>query len=134
MKGLHVIAIDTNVLVRVLVDDVGQIEQTQLARQLVSQHQHVYLTQIVQIECVWVLSKVYKVDKPMLVSILQHLDDNPAYILQQAECFKKALALFRMGNADFSDYIIVSECLAFKTVLYTFDKRLSRHFTTQLLS
>ena len=54
------IAIDTNVLVRVIVEDTGQSEQTNIARELVKIAQKGYITQIVQVECSWVLAKVYK--------------------------------------------------------------------------
>ncbi len=52
------IAIDTNVLVRIIVEDVGQAEQTKIARELAKTAQKIYLTQIVQVETTWVLAKV----------------------------------------------------------------------------
>lgn len=59
------IAIDTNILVRVMLEDTGQPEQTQTARDLVKNAEKVYLPQIVQVEFTWVLAKVYKVGKPI---------------------------------------------------------------------
>lgn len=61
------ITIDTNVLVRVIVDDVGQSEQTKIARDLVENAQRLYIPQIVQVELVWVLTKTYKTDKTTFV-------------------------------------------------------------------
>ena len=60
------IAIDTNVLVRIIVEDVGQAEQTKIARELAKTAQKIYLTQIVQVETTWVLAKVYKLNKVRL--------------------------------------------------------------------
>lgn len=127
------IAIDTNVLVRVIVEDTGQPEQTKIARDLVENAQNVYLSQIVQIECTWVLAKVYKIEKAALLTVLEHLLVNPAFILQRPEHFKTAIELFRQSHADFADCLILAETLYLDAVLYTFDKRLGRHSNTRLL-
>ncbi|MCO6440817.1 MAG: PIN domain-containing protein [Nitrococcus mobilis] len=52
------IAVDTNVLVRILTDDPGQPEQVQAARALASRARKVYVPLIVMVECVWVLGPV----------------------------------------------------------------------------
>ncbi|MDP3875597.1 MAG: type II toxin-antitoxin system VapC family toxin [Methylobacter sp.] len=127
------IAIDTNVLVRVIVEDTDQPEQTKIARDLVENAEKVYLSQIVQIECTWVLAKVYKIDKTTLLTVLEHLLVNPAFILQRPEYFKTAIDLFRLGHADFADCLILTESSHLDAVLYTFDKRLGRHSNTRLL-
>lgn len=127
------IAIDTNVLIRVIVEDTGQIEQTKIARELVKNAQKVYVTQIVQVECTWVLAKVYKIDKPSLLTVLNHLLVNPDYILQRSETFITALDLFRQSQADFADCLILAESQHAETILYTFDKRLGKHSDTKLL-
>jgi predicted nucleic-acid-binding protein len=118
------------VLVRVIVEDIGQPEQTKIARDLVENAQKVYLSQIVQIECTWVLAKI---DNASLLRVLEHLLINPAFILQHSEHFKTAIDLFRLGHADFADCLIVTESSYLDTVLYTFDKRLARHSNTRLL-
>jgi predicted nucleic-acid-binding protein len=127
------IAIDTNVLVRIIVEDTGQTEQTKIARELAKNAQKVYITQIVQVECAWVLAKVYKIGKSNLLNVLEHLLDNPDYALQHSETFKTALALFRESQADFADCLILAESQYAKTTLYTFDKRLGKHSDTTLL-
>ncbi|TAN70798.1 MAG: PIN domain-containing protein [Methylobacter sp.] len=127
------IAIDTDVLVRVIVEDTGQPEQTKIARDLVENAQKVFLSQIVQIECTWVLAKVYKIDKASLLAVLEHLLINPDFILQHPEHFKTAIDLFRLGHADFADCLILTESSYLDAVLYTFDKRLGRHSNTRLL-
>ncbi|MDP1615221.1 MAG: type II toxin-antitoxin system VapC family toxin [Methylococcales bacterium] len=127
------IAIDTNVLVRIIVEDTGQIEQTKIARELAKTAQKVYITQIVQVECAWVLAKVYKIGKTELLKVLEHLQVNPDYVLQHDESFQTALALFRQSQADFADCLILAESQCAKTTLYTFDKRLGKHSDTILL-
>jgi predicted nucleic-acid-binding protein len=128
-----VIAIDTNVLVRVIVEDTGQPEQTEIARELVKNARQVYITQIVQVELTWVLAKVYKIGKVSLVTVLEHLLNNPDYILQRSDIFEAALNLFRQSQADFADCLILAESQHAKTILHTFDKRLGKHNDTELL-
>jgi len=125
--------IDTNVLVRVIVEDAGQPEQTKIARDLLDNAQSVYVPQIVQVEFVWVLTKTYKIDKAMLLNVLEHLLLNPAFILQRRDVFKIAVELFKESPAGFADCMILAESLDIKSLLYTFDKRLSKHLHTQLL-
>jgi len=128
-----VITIDTNVLVRVIVDDVGQPEQTRLARDLIENAPQVYIPQIVQIETVWVLTKTYKIDKAVLLKVLEHLLSNPVFVLQRHEIFQTAVELFKQSQAGFADCLILAESLNTHSILYTFDKRLSQHSGTQAL-
>lgn len=62
------IAIDTNVLVRILVDDPDAPEQCQQARDLVSsEKESVWIAQIVLVETVWVLESCYQFRKPTIL-------------------------------------------------------------------
>jgi len=121
-----VIAIDTNVLIRILVEDTGQADQTRMARELANAAGQVYLPQIVQVETVWVLETAYKFNKTSILKILEHIQANRAFILQNYDMFSAALDIFRNCNADFSDCLILAESRKAKMTLYTFDKRLSR--------
>lgn len=118
------ISLDTNVLVRALVDDTGQPAQTAQARQAIATAQQVYITQIVQAELVWVLETNYRLDKNLIVMTLEHLADNYAYVLQNAKCFAAALLEFKAGRADFADYLILCESRSANATLLTFDKHL----------
>jgi len=120
------IAIDTNVFVRILVDDPEEIAQNQAARKIASTTRQVYVPQIVQVESVWVLETAYKVKKSDLLNILEHIAANSAFVLQHADRFAAALKIFRLYNADFSDCLILIESQAKEMTLYTFDKRLSK--------
>jgi predicted nucleic-acid-binding protein len=127
------ITIDANVLIRVIVEDTGQPEQTKIARDLLENVQSVYIPQIVQVEFVWVLAKTYKVDKMTLLSVFEHLLLNPAFVLQRRDVFQAAVALFKQSQAGFADCLILAENLDINGCLYTFDKLLSKHGNTQLL-
>jgi predicted nucleic-acid-binding protein len=62
-EKILMIAIDTNVLVRVLVNDPNAKEQCQLARDLITSHGKVWVCRIVLIETVWVLQSTYSFTK-----------------------------------------------------------------------
>ena len=65
------IAIDTNVLVRVLVDDPGAPQQNERARASVTRAKRVFIPQPVQIETLWVLSRSYGFDRQALIDVLE---------------------------------------------------------------
>lgn len=115
------IALDTNVLVRVLTDDDESPLQTQLARQLVKRAGRVYISQIVQVELVWVLERAYELDKNQIILALTLLKDSPIYELQHPTHFELALARFINHNAGFADALIVVESEQNQYTLWTFD-------------
>src|ERR1035437_4878522 len=120
------IAVDTNVLIRILVDDPDAALQMQSARALLAKAEVVYVPQIVQVETVWVLESAYCFDKSAICKILGHLLHHPQFQLQSMESFESALTLFRQHSADFSDCLILTESTSQKLQLVTFDKKLTR--------
>lgn len=128
-------AVDTNVLLRILVDDDEQMAQVQAARQFAKNAKRVFVPQIVQIELVWVLMAAYDLEKNDIIPILHHLQSNEAFFLQQEDGFSDALHLYQSNNIDFSDCLILVEsekedC----NVVVTFDKKFSRLLKVSLLS
>ena len=120
------IAVDTNVLIRILVDDLDAAPQMQAARALLAKSEVLYVPQIVQVETVWILESAYCFDKPAICKILDHLQRHPQFQLQSAESFESAVTLFRQHSADFSDCLILTESTKQQLKLFTFDKKLSR--------
>jgi predicted nucleic-acid-binding protein len=120
------IAIDTNVLVRILVDDPGQPAQVDAARALASEAKQVFVPLIVQVEMVWVLESGYGLPREAVIQSLEHLEVNQAFLLENEELCHRALALFRSSNVDYSDCVILSNCRTRNLKLYTFDKRLGK--------
>ena len=76
------IALDTNVLVRILVDNPGQPAQVDAARALASRAKQVFVPLVVQIEPVWVLESGYALSKEAVVQALEHLEVNQAFVLE----------------------------------------------------
>lgn len=120
------IAVDTNVLIRILVDDPGAEVQMKSARDLLAKSAVMYVPQIVQVETVWVLESAYSFDKPAICKVLDHLQQHPQFQLQAAESFESAVTLFRQHSADFSDCLILTESTKQQLKLFTFDKKLTR--------
>jgi predicted nucleic-acid-binding protein len=120
------IAVDTNVLVRILIDDPGATLQMLSARALLAKSGVVYVPQIVQVETVWVLETAYSFDKAAICKILEHLLHHPQFQLQLVESFESAFKLFHQHSADFSDCLILTESTSQNLQLFTFDKKLGR--------
>ena len=126
-------AADTNVLVRILVDDPEQPEQVTRARDWAEQCGEIFVSQVVQVELVWVLESAYDVPRAVIAEVLSVLLENDAFLLQNESSFAEALSTYRRGKADFSDCIIRAESLANGHPLVTFDRKFSRLDGVELL-
>ncbi len=125
--------VDTNVLVRILVTDDKQAGQVKLARQFAKKAKILFIPQIVQAELVWVLDSAYQLNKADIIQVLQHLQTNEAFQLQNEAEFSHALQLYQSNNVDFSDCLIWVESKKENCVITTFDKKFSRLPTVHLL-
>ena len=119
-------AVDTNVLIRILVNDKKQMAQVKLARQFAKRAKELFVPQIVQVELVWVLDRAYSLNKADIVRVLQHLEMNEAFTLQNESTFTEALSIYQLNNVDFSDCLILTESKNNNHSLITFDKKFSR--------
>jgi len=97
------IAIDTNVLVRVLVDDPDAPDQCEQARELLLTHSSAWVAQIVLVETVWVLESVYGFGRAEILNVIERIRENPALELEAADRLDDALALYRDSTADFAE-------------------------------
>lgn len=120
------IAVDTNVLVRVLVDEPSQPDHITAARSLVSEAGDVFVPLVVLVETVWVLESAYGLPKADVENVLEHLLANGAYTLEDEPRCNDALGIFRDSNADFSDCLILAGCRSRGLQLHTFDRRLAK--------
>jgi predicted nucleic-acid-binding protein len=121
-----VIAIDTNVLVRALIDEPSETAQITAARALLADAKEVFVSLVVLVETVWVLESAYQFSKDEVMRVLDHLLDNVAFSLDEEARCSSAVSLFRGANADFADCLILAESHRRGLDLYTFDKRLSK--------
>lgn len=127
-------AVDTNVLVRILIEDEQQKEQVKKARRFAKKAANLFIPQIVQVELVWVLDAAYDLEKEAIIEILEHLENNEAFHLQNPRQFELALQLYADYAADFSDCLIMVESQVMKCNVVTFDKKFSRLPQVELLT
>jgi predicted nucleic-acid-binding protein len=112
------IAVDTNVVVRLLVND--EREQAQLAQSLFATEE-VFIADTVILETGWVLSYSYGLDVTAIVAALRRLFGLPNVRLRDAAAVALALE-WHNGGLDFADALHLAQsahCLR----LVTFDRR-----------
>ena len=123
------IAFDTNVLLRLLLnDDARQARKAQtLLEQAVSRSAKILLPDIVLCELEWVLSSVYDVPRDEIIETLRRLLDAEEFAFLDHAAVAGALNGYEGGNADFSDHLIgATAARAGAATTYTFDRALRR--------
>ena len=97
-------AIDTNVLVRLLTRD--DRKQAALAETFVADG--AWVSHLVLVEAMWVLSAVYERQPAQLIAALKMLSAHQNLVLQDADCVAAALAHFERRPAlGFSDCLVL---------------------------
>lgn len=113
------IAVDTNIVVRLLThDDVGQYQK---AYTLFDQHD-VFIADSVILETEWVLRFAYHFDAGRIADALAHLFGLPNVHVNQPSMLAQAIAWQRQG-LDFADAFHLASSQQCKE-FYTFDKKM----------
>jgi predicted nucleic-acid-binding protein len=101
------LGIDTNVLVRYLThDDPAQADAATRVMNSLSADSPGFLSLIVIAELVWVLAISYRYQKKEIEQVLEKLLRSKEIIIERAETVSQAFRAFRMGRADFADYLV----------------------------
>ena len=102
------IAIDTNVLLRVFVeDDMGQAHAASALVQAPERNgDPVLITPIVLLELVWTLRRAYDHTKADILSVLDQVCANAVIIVDDRNAVESAINMWRRGKVDFADYLI----------------------------
>lgn len=124
------IALDTNALVRLLIED--NPDQARAVQAAVSHaeanSQQVLILSEVLIETVWVLESVYGCPRNEIASFLDTLMSAPTYAMPDKLVVQKAAVRYREGG-DFADLIIVEQARKHQAQkLLSFDKKLQKIF------
>jgi predicted nucleic-acid-binding protein len=116
-------AIDTNVLVRLFVnDDQQQHNQAKKLFQGLKQNEQVYICSVVTVELVWVLESVYGFQREAIAQTITYLLQVEQVSLENSIAFYQANKLYRDG-ADFADAMISTlAASAGCSATLTFDK------------
>lgn len=100
------IGIDTNVLVRYIMQDDEQSKiATEFLESLSIENQGVINT-VVVMEVIWVLSRSYKQPKETIALVLEELFLIPVFVFDNLPLLLKTLAVYKESKADFSDIFI----------------------------
>lgn len=130
------IALDTNVLVRFLVED--DAEQALAALGLLeglTAEQPAFVCREVMVELVWVLERVYRLPRTRIASVLQALIATKGLEIEAANDVARACSRYRLGEAGFADLMIVFAAERSRaSPLYTFDQQFARIDGTELLN
>lgn len=119
------IALDTNILVRYLVDD--DAEQAQAARTLLeglTAERSGFVCREVMVELVWVLQRAYRLSRDRIAEVLEELVATEGLQIEAADDVARAAFRYRRGEAGFSDLMIASAAeRSGASPLYTFDRK-----------
>lgn len=117
-------ALDTNVLVRYIVqDDKAQAKKAAQIIEALQPETPAFISCIVICELNWVLQSAYKISKEERIAALQGIMATSVFAIERMEACLKALRLYEKGSGDYSDYLIqqIARQEGYPTVL-TFDK------------
>lgn len=130
-------ALDTNVLVRLLVQD--DARQSEAARKFVQKAvdagEALFVPVTVTLELEWVLRSGFGFRKTEVVSVLSWLLSSVEMSFESEGAIEVAVILYSQGSADFADCLHVSlAARAGHKPLWTFDKAASKVEGAQLLT
>jgi len=117
------IALDTNVLLRIFVAD--DPEQTKAALALIHGRgeSSIYISVIVLVEFVWTLRRFYKFEKSRIAAAVEAMLSVRELVIEGDQEVLSALKYWKTGKADFSDYLIALLNKAHGAApTYTFDR------------
>ena len=122
------IALDTNVLVRFLVQD--DPEQAELATRVIDQltdDAQGFVSREVLIELVWVLERAYRLGRAEIAAALDELLSATELNIEGSDGVAPALELYRNDGFGFADLMIAAAALrAGAAELVTFDRKAAR--------
>jgi predicted nucleic-acid-binding protein len=119
------IGIDTNVLVRHLVQD--DLSQSRAATQVITKQctrdEPGFINRIVLCELVWVLESAYGYPKDTIVAVLEMLLRTSQLKIEDAQSAWTAFRLYQKGKADYADCLLgATNRLAGCDLTVTFDQ------------
>lgn len=117
MEKQDIVSIDTNVLVRFLVEDEGAKGQCQSAKQLFMRHA-VFIPDSVFMETEWVLRAVYRVRPTEICSAFHKVLGLAQVIVADKSLLKQILSYYETGF-DFADALHLLRCEGYE--MKTFD-------------
>ena len=120
-------AVDTNVLIRLFVNDDSM--QCQKARALFDSHagsnESLWIADIVMLELAWTLDRIYDFPRAEICVALNALVGNATVSLESSLAIEHSIAMYEQGPAGFADCLLsVKANHAGRNALRTFDKKM----------
>jgi predicted nucleic-acid-binding protein len=106
------IGLDTNILVRIFVDedDVDERRSRSFLLQN-SDRDAFFVATIVLVELIWTLRASYQLKRASISAVVRELLDDENFVVECRDEVEQALALHDTAKADFSDGLIAMLCL-----------------------
>jgi predicted nucleic-acid-binding protein len=130
-------ALDTNILVRFLVnDDATQLAAAKrLIRNAVTSGETLFVPITVALELEWVLRSNFQFDKAEVIQTLSSLLSTSELVFESESALEMALSRYGCSTADFSDCVhIALASQAGHAPLWTFDKAAAKLEGARLLT
>ncbi len=130
------IGLDTNVLVRYIVQD--DPEQAHLATEAIeaqcTSESPGHINVIVLCELIWVLARGYGYDRQLVDSVVRRILSSPELLVEEDEAVWQALRVYEQGTADFSDCLLgLLNRRAGASTTLTFDRKATKESFFELL-
>ena len=123
------IGLDTNVLVRYLVQD--DLQQAQKASTMIwtrcTLEQPCFINRIVLCELVWVLETAYQYERNTIADVLERILRTQQFVIENVDIAWTAWRTFCQNRADFADCLLGCSNRQYTCeTTYTFDRDASR--------
>ncbi len=132
------IGLDTNVLVRYIVQDDPE-DQSLLAANLIERECTVdnpgFICCVVMAELAWVLSSAYKYDKRTVAAVIKQILSTAEFVIENPVICWSALDDYQQSNAGYADCLIVNLNTQIGCqVTYSFDQKAAKLRYSKLLA
>jgi predicted nucleic-acid-binding protein len=131
-----VIGLDTNVLLRFLVqdDEVQAARSARVIRQAVTRREPIVLNPVVLVEVAWVLGSSYEYSRGDIAAAFDDILDADGFEIADRDAVRAAVEDYRMSKADFADALIgrLNQRAGCRDTV-TFDRRLKLLATFRVL-
>ncbi len=130
------IALDTNVIIRLLVrDDEAQYQKIlTFLTNIEQQNKQAFISVLVILEVIWVLGNHYNINRIDIITKLLELLSLPIFFLENPQGIKELLNNAKSNNYDLSDLMIAYHCKHHQALpVMTFDKKASKFELFELI-
>jgi predicted nucleic-acid-binding protein len=132
-----VAALDTNILVRILIgDDARQSASAgNLIEHLTNHDEPLFIPLTVTLELEWVLRSAYGFAKEEVISTLVCLLETRELEFQDEASVERSIFLYRSGNVDYAECLHIGSAITHdRAPLLTFDRKAARVDEAMMLS